>query len=311
MNKSFGRRLLLTGLVVAVAVMVGVPGAADAATSESSRTTLKDGPKCDRRIVNVVAHADDDLLFLSPDLLHSVRSGDCVKTIYLTADDAGDGVDRMLEKEAGGRAAYAWMKGVADSWTEEVTDHTVHWFLADGPVEIVSLRLPDGGHGSDNPDQRPDGPYDQPGYAIHDHQTIAKLWMGDIPEISNITATASFTFDRLVHTLLEEISDFRPTEIRTQDKRSSAGDHPDHACGALFASEAIQLYPNGHKLTEYRDYNIEDEPENLSQQDARDKSQAFFTYAAYDYEVCQNHQECEGTAYGRWLHRQYIYHQGG
>jgi hypothetical protein len=309
MNKSFGRRLLLTGLVVAVTVVVGLPGAADSATSASSR--LNDGPKCDRRIFNVVAHADDDLLFLSPDLLHSIRSGDCVKTIYLTADDAGDGVERMLEKEAGGRSAYAWMKGVADSWTEEVTDHTVHWFLGDGPVEIVSLRLPDGGHGSGNPEQPLEGPYDQPGYAIHEHQTIAKLWLGEIHEISNITATASFTFDELVHTLLGEMADFRPTEIRTQDKRSSEGDHPDHACGALFAWEAIQHYANAHKLTEYRDYNIEDEPENLTEQDSLDKSKAFFTYAAHDYEVCQNQEQCEGTPYGRWLHRQYIYHQEG
>ncbi len=37
----------------------------------------------------VVAHQDDSLLFLSPDLLHDIQAGDCVTTVYVTAGDGG------------------------------------------------------------------------------------------------------------------------------------------------------------------------------------------------------------------------------
>ena len=32
--------------------------------------------------LNIVAHQDDDLLFLSPDLLHNIQAGRCVRTVY-------------------------------------------------------------------------------------------------------------------------------------------------------------------------------------------------------------------------------------
>ena len=35
--------------------------------------------------MNIVAHADDDILFLSPDLLDTIDEGGCVRTVYVTA----------------------------------------------------------------------------------------------------------------------------------------------------------------------------------------------------------------------------------
>jgi hypothetical protein len=39
--------------------------------------------------MNIVAHEDDDILFLSPDLVHDIRHGRCVRTVFVTAGDAG------------------------------------------------------------------------------------------------------------------------------------------------------------------------------------------------------------------------------
>src|SRR5947209_1280724 len=69
-------------------------------------------------ILNIVAHEDDDLLFLSPDLLHNVQSGGKVRTIYMTAGDAGAAASYWQGRENGSRAAYAQMSGVANSWTQ-------------------------------------------------------------------------------------------------------------------------------------------------------------------------------------------------
>lgn len=125
--------------------------------------------------------------------------------------------------------------------------------------------------------------------------------------ISNVTHTASFTRDEVVHALLLELVDFQPTEIRIQDKRATPGDHPDHVYGALFGYEAAGYYPQDHVVTGYRDYDTENEPANLSDADVRAKSHAFFLYAEHDVEACHSQQSCAGSRYDIWLRRQYRY----
>lgn len=56
--------------------------------------------------LNVVAHEDDDLLFLSPDLLHNIQAGRCVRTVFVTAGDSGAGAGYWQGREAGSKAAY-------------------------------------------------------------------------------------------------------------------------------------------------------------------------------------------------------------
>ncbi|HYG45800.1 MAG TPA: PIG-L family deacetylase, partial [Bordetella sp.] len=37
-----------------------------------------------------VAHLDDDLLFMNPDIAANIGAGGCVQVVYLTASDAGE-----------------------------------------------------------------------------------------------------------------------------------------------------------------------------------------------------------------------------
>ena len=63
------------------------------------------------RFLSIVAHEDDDLLFQSPELIESLRSGRPCLTVFVTAGEAnGDAVSRehyAAAREAGIRAAYA------------------------------------------------------------------------------------------------------------------------------------------------------------------------------------------------------------
>ena len=76
------------------------------------------------KTMNIVAHEDDDLLFLSPDLLRDIGAGRCVRTVFVTAGDAAERVGGTADqrsvywhaREAGSRAAYALMSGVRNSW---------------------------------------------------------------------------------------------------------------------------------------------------------------------------------------------------
>ncbi|KAG0756724.1 hypothetical protein G6F22_020200 [Rhizopus arrhizus] len=66
-----------------------------------------------------VAHLDDDLLFMNPDIASNIEAGGCVRVIYLTASDAGEGDGYMLGRERGIRAAYAYMAHKPDQWKED------------------------------------------------------------------------------------------------------------------------------------------------------------------------------------------------
>src|SRR4051812_1146650 len=49
----------------------------------------------------IVAHEDDDLLFLSPDLVGDVKSDRCVHAVFLTAGDAGSTAAYWAGRELG------------------------------------------------------------------------------------------------------------------------------------------------------------------------------------------------------------------
>jgi len=77
-------------------------------------------------IMNVVAHEDDDLLFLSPDLLHELHGGDCIRTAFLTAGDDGQGKLYWLGRQLGAEAAYDNMLGEKHVWCSRRSN----WHLA-------------------------------------------------------------------------------------------------------------------------------------------------------------------------------------
>src|SRR5512135_2483446 len=80
-------------------------------------TAASPAPACRAgTVMLVVAHPDDDLLFLSPDLLHDIQRGECVRTVYLTAGNANRAATYWQRREAGERAAYAQMAAVPNAW---------------------------------------------------------------------------------------------------------------------------------------------------------------------------------------------------
>ena len=66
-------------------------------------------------LLNIVAHPDDDLFFMNPDVLAVAAAGGSITTAYTTAGDAGQGASYWKSRELGVQAAYAQMAGVANS----------------------------------------------------------------------------------------------------------------------------------------------------------------------------------------------------
>ena len=67
--------------------------------------------------MNVVAHEDDDILFMNPPTSLDVAAGRCLTTVYLTAGDDGLGASYWHGREDGAMAAYATMARVNNAWT--------------------------------------------------------------------------------------------------------------------------------------------------------------------------------------------------
>src|SRR3954469_7301913 len=69
----------------------------------------------------VVAHQDDDLLFMQPDLWHVVHHHRPATIVYVPAGDAGAGIDYADSRITAAKAAYGWVAGSQDwhcSWVD-------------------------------------------------------------------------------------------------------------------------------------------------------------------------------------------------
>ena len=277
--------VLLSGL----AVLLGAPSSAVQA-APCSGTTL-----------NVVAHQDDDLLFMSPGVLHDVQSNRCVVTVYITAGDAGDSDSYWQGRALGSQAAYAQMAGVADSWTTNdagISGHPIPVLTLNGDpnVRLAFMRLPDGNYLYGT------------GFPTHNNESLQKLWQGTIGSITPDDGTPSYTKQSLIDTLASLMTEFQPDLIRTQDSTVGFqnGDHSDHYAGALFAGQALATYSTPHTVARYIDYPISNYPQNVFGADLTNKQNAFYTFANHDSHTCNSATACLARPERYWLTRSYL-----
>ncbi len=255
-------------------------------------------------VLNFVAHPDDDLLFLSPDLLHAIQAGGNVRTVYLTSGDAGvHASSYWQDRESGVRAAYAEMAGVANSWTQSdagVAGHPIPVFtLTDQRnVSLAFMRLPDGGvYGS--------------GFASNGYQSLQGVWTGSTATIGAVDGSSSYTLSTLTSTLVYLIASFQPEQVNTLDYRRTYGDgdHSDHHTVGYLTRSAIAHCNSCVAFIGYEGYPVIPLPANVSDADQKAKQSAFFTYAQHDKLVGDLLAESASTPYDSWLVRQYRVNQ--
>ncbi|MEY9873203.1 hypothetical protein ABH931_002685 [Streptacidiphilus sp. MAP12-33] len=264
--------------------------------------------------MNIVAHEDDDLLFLSPDLLGDIHSRRQVRTVFVTAGDAaervGGGIDQQtkywMAREAGSRAAYALMDGAKNVWRQSHTTlngHRVVEFtlVPDPRISEVFLRLPDG---------NPDGS----GSRFHNKESLLKLRVGQIRTIHALDGSAVYSKAGLLATVTGLVEQAHPCVIRTQDYVAQdftlGFDHADHTLSADLAHAASDAYKAPHQLVGYLDYNISLRPVNVSGAALAQKEAAFYRYDRFDsllpcYTAALRKKNSVCDEYAQWLVRQY------
>lgn len=217
-----------------------------------------------------VAHQDDDLLFINPDVINGIRAGRTVQTTYVTAGDAGQPASYWMGREDSVRNAYATMANVANNWncatqTYLTNKRVVVCRLASLPrISLAFMRLPDGG--------------------------LLSLWSNQVPTLTTVDGSSVYSRAELINVLATIISQGTPARVGTLDSTGAYGsDHNDHVTVGFLTLEAEHRYTGTHELRIYRGYSMWEfadagppllEQVDLSQEEHDDKVNIMIAYGA-------------------------------
>ena len=259
-------------------------------------------------IMSVVAHQDDDLLFMNPDLLHDIKAGYCTRTIYMTAGDDGQDKFYWLSRENGSMAAYSKMIGTPNIWIQRIVKLADNEFIVvanprgDTQHTVIFLHLPDGNLRGN-------------GFKDSHYESLAKLESGKITTIHAVDGQSSYTKAQIINTLSTLMNAYSPFEIYTQSTYKSIQftDHADHVAVGQLTKRAYDQYEQEVyndqvviPIRFYMGYPGRLLAANVHDGDLQQKMATFLTYAQFDGSVCHSIQVCNQTpTYGAYLTHQY------
>ncbi|MFF0448880.1 ricin-type beta-trefoil lectin domain protein [Streptomyces sp. NPDC004609] len=260
-----------------------------------------------------MAHPDDDLFFVNPEVRRTIRAGCPVDTVYLTAGDGGrtdrlKALEYVARREYGVRAAYAEMAEAHNRWDRsDVRANGVmgrSYRLADrarnADVRLTFLDLHDG---------LPRG---------EETNSLLRLFNGNRHRIQGFQSTASYTEDELLSTLSALVRLSRAQRILTMDYDNASFafglgggvDHSDHGIGARYIRRVA--YELGIPVTSYLAYTMSSLKANLTPGQSAEKNEVARWYLAHRRcgitGTCANVSPYRGPLqkdWSLWMHRQY------
>ena len=236
----------------------------------------------------VVAHPDDELLFMNPDLETDIQAGLSVTTVYLTSGDGGDPNSDWRGRETRVMNAHAGMAGVTDTWTcaaaTYATKPTTRCVLAGRPtVKAIFLRILDGSIGS--------------------LRTLADT--ASVGTVANVSGT--FSRAELLAVLSAVQAELAPSKVGGLDGTLAHGsDHADHIAAGIFTLDVARADGVARQVTLYQGYSMFEpmfanppipapEPENLTAAQYAEKLRIVMFYQAPPLD----------DGFDQWCHRMY------
>ncbi|MBT1186459.1 hypothetical protein HET69_21230 [Streptomyces sp. CJ_13] len=293
------------------------------------------------RIMQIVAHPDDDLYFMNPELQQSIADNDRVVSVYVNCGESS-GVNKVPgdkqppkpdipgyagARRQGLRQAYALMATGQDQspWKLEAKP------LPDGTVIEVDTLVGHPGIQLVFVGVRQHAGGNRPG------NSLPALWADPSMSTSTLATTGSpaqsmheVTRESLIAALAALLNEHKPTLVRTLDPdpdlqihdsknrphhdQPGYSDHPDHTAAALFAYAALERYQGpgdggSYSVMSYRGYYNERWPHNLPPQIQRAKADVLNAYGGSpdrcDFVAgCGDYDVGQDRSYGPgWLQR--------
>ncbi len=254
---------------------------------------------CEQGTIDVVvAHPDDDLLFMNPALSNQL-STKCLRTIFVTAADDGRSKEYWLGRQSGVEAAYAAMSHVDNVWSDQTAlIHSHRVFvrtLTQKPsLSLVFMRLPDGNvHGQ--------------GFAATGSLSLELISRNNMA-MRTVDNTDSYTYQDAAVVVSDIIKIDQPSIIYTHVTGGalSSGDHSDHRTVGRLTVKAATLAKSTAAFNYFVGYPSNTMAKNLSLDDAANKRMIFDTYANYDGTICVAGHGCSvESTFGKYLDRCY------
>ena len=267
--------------------------------------------------VYVVAHQDDDLIFMNPDIRDSIAAGNNVSIIYLTSglNSAPDYTRYWLSRLNGVKASYAQQSALANNWaTKDCSPGSVIYStskLVGGRVTIYAYSLPNSFYNKsfgENPR----------GMLWTHFATNTQLWydgaktftlnaspqLGSDVDYKDVRGQFDLTHScatgvtkaTLINSLsdlytalqLDRLNTLDHSRIRFGDHDPANFDHDDHVVSAMLALAALESYrAKGNAMPKYRTfrtYNADIDPATFDEGDPAviQKCADLTTYSAFD-----------------------------
>ncbi len=254
--------------------------------------------------LTVWAHPDDDIIFANPTISDAIAAGQCVRSVFVTAGDAGRGMTYVKSRELGILRAYNNMRGSGEFWNnDDVTLNTgvhISRFTPkdSGRISVLFVRLPDGN-------------ITGAGFPATGNATISKLIDGAIPSMAPVDGGPAVTAAQLTASVTELAEAFQPAQTLTHIPRGSAfapGDHPDHSAVGTIVRGSVGAVPAAAPgIRYYVGYPSIDLPANLGGAQLDAKVDTYRIYAKEDSVIrCADRAACLSTKkFGQWLQRSY------
>jgi LmbE family N-acetylglucosaminyl deacetylase len=256
-------------------------------------------------VMNIVAHQDDDLLFINPQTYHNLEAGDCVRSVYITAGDSGLTNLYWLGREEGTKAAYATMLHLTNpQWISRTVTLTGGSYVTivkikdNDRVSLIFMHLPDGNIAGQ-------------GFKATHNESLARLMHERIPAIHSVDGHSSYDSNQLTLALTELMDLYQPIQLNTQATTNHSKrfpDHSDHLATGWFASRAFAAYhehQTDSRISYYIGYPIRERAANVAGDDLAMVRSVFFAYASHDSGACDSILNCSKMSYGYYLDRQY------
>lgn len=247
-------------------------------------------------LVSVVAHMDDDLLFIDPAIDEWLAKGGCVTTIFLNGGSSGAGFDYVLKREAASRKAYERIMGSATAWTTTVLDIDSTKIISTQPtskpeLKLIFLRIP-GGHVRGG---------DVPLANLFNLNGSVSSW----PYTDSATGPKNlYTKHSLTSTLTTLIELLGATSVYTLNPDTVPYvEHPDHIYSARFTREALRGVQRNIPVTYHETYPSAASPMNVSPAAVQRKRDISATYFYYEGTESVNSAFSEATWNGNWIAR--------
>jgi LmbE family N-acetylglucosaminyl deacetylase len=256
--------------------------------------------------MSIWAHYDDDLIFANPALQAAMTAGDCIRTVFVTASDAGRGSGYSQKRELGILRSYNTMRGQEGFWSEKsvtlLSGAVLSQWSPDGDpdITVAFLRLPDGNMNGE-------------GFGATGNTSLSKVLNGAFPTIQPISGAPAISSEMLIASLAEAIQAYHANRLMTHVPSTAvawtAGDHADHAAVGTYARYAWQRagFPVAQVFYAVG-YPTADLPVNVTGDALSGKLAAYRVYASQDSVVmCATDDACLAKPrFGQWLQRHYL-----